>query len=410
MNSPVSSRPEPISVPPALNLNGRLPTLDGLRGLAVIGVMLTHFAGQGVAPGWIGEVIQSVANFGAYGVDLFFVLSGFLITGILIESKGGSHFFRSFYMRRVLRIFPLYFGILLFFLVLVPLIRNIPSHSRDAYAQQGWLWLFSSNVIMAIRDQWIFNTKWLALGHFWSLAVEEHFYLVWPALVYFCSRRTLPGICLLAMATALGSRIWFVMNGNPELPVAILTICRIDALALGGLLAAGLRMPGMMSALRRPAWAIGIASLGYIMFQHIIVVDYMHWGMRTLGFGALAGLFASLLYSTLAVPSEHPWARFWSCAPLVFFGKYSYALYVFHLPVIPVLNHVAPISRFATWTGSPLAGLLAYVATCTLVTLGLSLLSWHCYEKHFLNLKRFFPAHGKPTPGAFSSITPRALS
>ncbi|HEY0943745.1 MAG TPA: acyltransferase [Opitutaceae bacterium] len=410
MTSTTTHRAEQPPLAPAPDLNGRLPTLDGLRGLAVIGVMLTHFVGQGSAPGWIGGIVQSIAAIGVYGVDLFFVLSGFLITGILIESKGGSHYFRSFYMRRVLRIFPLYFGVLLFFLVLVPLIRNIPPHSRVAYAQQGWLWLFSSNVIMAIRDQWVFNTPWLALGHFWSLAVEEHFYLVWPALVYFCSHRTLPGICLLAIVTAIGSRTWFVVNGNPELPVAILTICRIDALALGGLLAAGLRMPGMMSALRRPAWALAVASLGCLMFQHLAVGDYMHWGMRIPGFTAVALLFAALLYSTLAVPGGHPWARFWSCPPLVFFGKYSYALYVFHLPVIPVLNHVAPVSRFAAWTGSPLAGLLAYTAVGTVVCLGLALLSWHCYEKHFLSLKRFFPAHGKQAPRALTPVSRQALS
>ena len=160
-----------------------LPALDGVRGFAVLGVACSHlFPATPHSP--LEAFVHSTFAFGASGVDLFFVLSGFLITGILFDSLPDPGFFRKFYARRVLRIFPLYYGVLAAFAV-AALVFGLNFHhqllSLALYLQNTHL------VAQPIRDY--FGPTGLPLPHFWSLAIEEQFYLVWPVTVYFLRTR-----------------------------------------------------------------------------------------------------------------------------------------------------------------------------------------------------------------------------
>src|SRR5258706_11472560 len=163
----------------------RLPGLDGLRGLAILMVMMVHFGGT-TEHGITGAALwfSRLTGAGWCGVDLFFVLSGFLITGILYDAKGAPGGLRNFYARRVLRIFPLYYGTLVVLFVILPLLAPGPNPGLEKVAQQqGWLWLYLSNFAAVFIGDHTFAGGLVQAGDFWALAIEEQFYLVWPLVV-----------------------------------------------------------------------------------------------------------------------------------------------------------------------------------------------------------------------------------
>ena len=190
----------------------RIRPLDGLRGLAVLAVVLYHATLLAPGTGATGRTLLAAARLGWAGVDLFFVLSGFLITRLLVESRGADNYFRVFYARRLLRIFPLYYVSLL---VLVLLFR-VPG------GESLWYWLYASNV-KATLSGW----PSAPLSHFWSLAVEEQYYLVWPLAVSLLSRRALVSLCagLVVLVPAARAGAWVL--GVPEIGLYVLTPFRL---------------------------------------------------------------------------------------------------------------------------------------------------------------------------------------
>jgi peptidoglycan/LPS O-acetylase OafA/YrhL len=171
--------------------------------MAVLLVLIFHFVGSMLPTNGIERTIVRVTDYGAFGVELFFVLSGFLISGILYDSYHKPHYFRNFYARRTLCIFPLYYGVLALVFFVAPMIPFLRGPSLDFLVErQAWAWLYGVNIYIARAGEWAFSY----LEHFWSLAVEEHFYLIWPLLVFVVARRPRTLIAL-SLAVALGAML-----------------------------------------------------------------------------------------------------------------------------------------------------------------------------------------------------------
>jgi peptidoglycan/LPS O-acetylase OafA/YrhL len=375
-----------------------VPALDGLRGLAIALVMLLHFTQEGrLEPTTsVDKLFAQVALLGWAGVDLFFVLSGFLITGILFEAKGSERFFHNFYMRRALRIFPLYYGFLAAWFFLLPRVYTWPSYAASYMHTQAWSWTYLTNVIQALHGD--LGAAPTYTGHFWSLAVEEQFYLLWPLAVFFLQRRQLVRLCLACVIVGLLLRVWLSAGGN-LIAAYVLTPSRMDALTVGSLLALIGRSSHGLLLLRRLALPVAISS-GVVFaitlwFQPAQpLASLLVPGFDHLALAALSGVL--ILWAVGAGPGTTG-HRMFSSPGLRFMGRYSYAMYVFHLPVAYFLGEFAfRVPDVPTIAGSQLPGELLFVGAATAVCVALACTSWHGYEKHFLKLKGRFSYRPAP--------------
>jgi peptidoglycan/LPS O-acetylase OafA/YrhL len=374
--------------------------LDGLRGIAIIFVMLFHYINSSnfAAGSQLTRRISSVAACMWTGVDLFFVLSGFLITGILLRAKDEPSYFTNFYMRRVLRIFPLYYGALVLIFLIVPhFVPVVTPAVKRVYDSQGWLWAYAEDVVIMVRNQDYFDVDWLWIGQFWSLAVEEHFYLVWPLLVFLCGRRALIATTLgLMLVTPLLRAAMLAHHIDPA-AIYTSTLSRSDELACGGLVAILAEKRSYESMAKLARWG-ALASCSYL-FSVILVrrkpLYWEHWTSLGLGFSALALGFAALIVFALA-PRRNLLRRVLENRVLRGFGKYSYGAYVIHTPLQPVYLRLFPPERIGLaarglgYTASRLVGLLGFAALGIAVTMVLAFVSFSVYEKPFLKLKRYF--------------------
>src|SRR6266480_4013997 len=223
---------------PPVSLPARLPTLDGLRAIAIL-LVVPHNLNLMVAAGGLAHVFIAALYRGWIGVQLFFVLSGFLITGILLDARDSPHYYRSFFVRRVLRIFPLYYATLIVLLVLLPAWGLLPaSFKRDPMVELS-LWAYFSNWYGAIHQGPD------AVSHFWSLAVEEQFYLLWPFVIHRRSAEWVMRLCFAIALAALALRVAMLLTGTPGVYTFLAT--RMDALALGASAAAAFRVPSAAS-------------------------------------------------------------------------------------------------------------------------------------------------------------------
>ena len=203
----------------------RYKELDGIRGIAALLVMVLHFFELEPNTGNnIVETLKRLAHFGQTGVTLFFVLSGFLITRILLATKKNKNYFKSFYIRRALRIFPLYYLYLISIFVIVPYF----THNYVSLKLHWTYWIYLQN--FAITFNWLHSEP----THFWSLAVEEHFYFFWPLLIYFLNQRQLIRVIAVIIIVSLICRILLLNNGYE---VFYFTFTNMDALAIGSLIA-----------------------------------------------------------------------------------------------------------------------------------------------------------------------------
>jgi peptidoglycan/LPS O-acetylase OafA/YrhL len=225
--------------------------LDGVRGMAALMIMIFHYwQGDGFHRLGFSDSFGKVAVFGQTGVDLFFVLSGFLITRILISTKDSPNYFRNFYGRRALRILPLYYFFLVIYYFIVPWLEKTPV---DAFRTTWWYWFYLQNV----PDT--FNQLHSA-GPFqyWSLAVEEHFYMIWPLIVYFAPVRSLERFSLVLIGAAIIFRAIFIFGF--KVGVFYFTLCRMDALAFGTLLAC-LEATGLLVRYRKAGMILLVSLL-----------------------------------------------------------------------------------------------------------------------------------------------------
>ena len=363
-----------------------LEALDGLRGLAVLAVMTVHF--ERFVPG-VGALVplKQLATYGWAGVDLFFVLSGFLITGILEQTKGAPNYFRSFYARRTLRIFPIYYATLI--VVFVAAARFPAGLDRVPPPAERWLYFaYLTNWIAVWKHAWPPNV----LGHFWSLAVEEQFYLVWPACVLLLSRRALAFVAGALCAVALVVRcVWFAHTG-PDDGITLATVTRMDDLLAGALIALAFLRPQAARYARvlRVAWVAPLA-----VFAASMMLAPPAMALQTVGFSLLAAGFAALVLGVALGDAAADAGRPDSLQRILRFsalrrvGRYSYGMYVYHVPMLGIcelliFDRASPALR----ANVPFA--LAYVTFLTVATFAVAAVSYELVERRILALKRYF--------------------
>jgi peptidoglycan/LPS O-acetylase OafA/YrhL len=338
----------------------RIRQLDAVRGLAVLVVFLHN---TDVYP---SLHLGLIASNGWMGVDLFFVLSGFLITEILIDTKKSESYFKKFYIRRCLRIWPLYYSAILFMFVLVPFLR--PSEVQTIFSARSSPWwaylLFLQNFLVPIPTM---ATGLLAVT--WSLAIEEQFYLVWPLIVRFCSEVKLRKIAFGVICISPALRFYLSLHG---VNIYSNTFCRLDGLMAGALLALIVRSSGFAPArFVRGAWITLFASASLAL-----MIDTLNAKWIVFSFVALASVsFVYLaLFSKQRLLQALLTNRF-----LVYTGIISYGIYI--LAKIPVdAVKTFHLEKYP---------LLAFIITAS-ATYALAALSWNFLEKPFLRLKRFF--------------------
>ena len=403
--SPTRSADAPL---PA-DLEVRVPVLDGVRGLAIGLVFMHNLYGEKLSTNTVDFAVRCLFKTGWIGVDLFFVLSGFLISGILLDAVGNTHYFRDFYARRVLRIFPLYYVALCFLFFVLPHINlATPKEIADLHEIRWWYWGYAVNYAAGLYP----NVQFYTVG-FWSLAVEEQFYLIWPLVVLYCSRRTLARACvaILILGVLLRS-VWLVSDFHAKL-VLISLPTRLDGFAVGALLALAARAQGLRHwwpTIRRVGlWALPIAVV-------TAFTDEMGWRgnylKATIGFLALALVFGALIAAALLAPTSSRTHRVFAHPVMRWLGKYSYAMYMFHGFVYAVLVRKVPIvNTFGDRLGSPALGAIAFLIIAASLTAVAAYASWHLFEKHFLRLKRFFPRarlRESSFPAAVEEVAPLA--
>ena len=380
--------PRPVPRLPASPTH--LPSLDGLRGLAIALVLLHNFDVLEPAAGrTIGTaLLKELFYVGWIGVQLFFVLSGFLITRGLIQMQGLPGYFQGFFVKRVLRIFPLYYLALIVFVEVLPGLGWVPA--RPTEHGHAWLWLYLSNWVTP------FEPGGGLMPHFWSLAVEEQFYLLWPLLLWRMSLRDIWLLFLMLIGLSPLLRVLLLSQGAPAEAVYEFTISRMDALAAGAALATWDQGREAHGSTRWRASHLGMIAV-------VLLVATAGWsnGFRRIGdvaqvagYSALTAAFTALTgwallndqarFRGAALPRA---ARLLTVAPLRWLGKYSYALYVFHKPLQdlvgePLLAHLTGQPH----TADPVIAVL-YLMAAAGVTGGVAWLSWQLFERHFMVLK-----------------------
>ncbi|NTX50694.1 acyltransferase [Myxococcus sp. CA039A] len=403
------ARPDAAPAAHAPRLHGHLPVLDGVRGLAVLLVVFfhtTHLSDQSVA----GRATWWLAGAGWTGVDLFFVLSGFLITGILWEAKGQTYYFRNFYARRVLRIFPLYYAALaVSFLVLPSLAGRLNLDERITTDGAVWYLLYFSNFYQLFID-----TTHPILGVVWSLAIEEQFYIVWPFLIAAVSYKGAIRLCLGTIAMAVAVRVGLTLYGASEESTYVVTFCRVDSLALGALLSLALRQPEGkgLSAFPWMRWAPWLALPIVAAVIVLPVGPAFKTVLRTGGYTAVGILYTVLVYRVVSAKPGTLLHRFFSNRVLLMYGKYSYAIYLVHSPLDAILRRTVLKTPLKEVGGSDFPMQLLFYVVAASLSLGIALVSWNLFEKHFLKLKDYFPYSERPAPAPTPapSSTPGAAS
>jgi peptidoglycan/LPS O-acetylase OafA/YrhL len=381
----------PTSAGPRPNLHGHLPVLDGVRGLAVMMVLLFHFVGQMLPTNGIERAIVGVTKYGELGVGLFFVLSGFLITGILYDARNNPHYFRNFYMRRVLRIFPLYYGVLALVFFVAPLIPLFQGATlNDLVDHQAWAWLYGVNVYLAMHEAWSFSY----LNHFWSLSIEEHFYLFWPLVVFLLARRprALIAATLAISLCAMLARPLGLLTGLSWWTTVVLTPFQLDGLALGAFLAVWSRQPNGPEWLMRalPQVVVVVGGLVVLTFVWTRLVGQNVELVGSIRAGLFSMLLACLLLWVLVAPKQSATSRFFSSRSMVFLGTYSYGLYVYHHFFSYYLTTNRTELELARWLGSHGAAVALQATLGILASIVVAYLSYEFFEKRFLRLKRLF--------------------
>jgi peptidoglycan/LPS O-acetylase OafA/YrhL len=368
---------------------GHFRQLDGLRALAVGAVFVEHWMPRG----WL---LHNALPWGSLGVKLFFVLSGFLITGILLDSRRGAgenaanrlYTLRQFWVRRFLRIFPAFYAVA---------IGAALCGVATARASLPWNLTYTSNFYLAAAGDWCGE-----VSHFWSLAVEEQFYLVWPWIILFLPLPAIRRLLAVMLIAAPAFRLWAAARGMNAVALTVLPPACLDTLGAGALLAFTRRGlgPAWFARLLRPPFP-ALAAAAVALLGAVRLFDYL----RPLGLAPLAGpLYSAGLDAALGIAFAALVARaaegfpagagaLLGARPLVYLGTISYGLYLLH-NFVPGLLSQAPLP---TW----LRPLIYPFATAALAAA-----SWRLFEEPINRAKRHFP-YARRTAAPAAPLQPR---
>jgi peptidoglycan/LPS O-acetylase OafA/YrhL len=371
------------------------PELDGVRGLAILGVLLSHGVNfLSVAPNNLhGAFLAILFVPGWGGVDLFFTLSGFLITGILLRARKRQDYFFAFYMRRVLRIFPIYYLFLIVTTLLAmisPVMAGmIPSGLSDRISYFIYL------------QNWpVFWKSWAGLvglwGAYWSLAVEEQFYMVWPAVIRFANLRVVASLCVVGFLLGWPERMYMMRQHPDFFGVMQWPFSRLDGLLLGAAIAIYREVRGRVVPLN---WAFfsfmtGAAIFVWLLLRHTVELrtgnGFDLWGLGVTGYALMSGGLIAATQHRIA------WLhRMLTIRPLLVAGRLSYGMYVYHLSIY----------AFVVWfrrsfidpdLHRSMVASAVYISVAILLVTGVAELSFRFIETPFLRLKRYFPSPAAP--------------
>lgn len=350
--------------------------MDGLRGIAIILVLLYH-----------NFNFIEYFNYGWLGVDLFFVLSGFLITDILLNSLNSKTYFKTFYARRVLRIFPLYYFSLILFIWIIPAISPGLLDMTYYKDHQIWFWTYLQNWPLIFKG----DSGGTVLNHYWSLAIEEQYYLIWPVIILLLKKpKRIFVLCMFFLAIVIVSRfyIWENRNDFPSYERAFL-FTRIDGILIGAMLASVYNIGQGLLRKYFTLFLLSLTAVNYIFYliKKNQIPDFPVWGIA--GFTTFSLIFAILVYE--AVMKENKLINFvLSNAILKFLGKYSYGFYIFHWPAAIIFKPVFYSMGSSFFQKDSFWHLMFVGILCSLVGLLASIISYHLLEKHFLKMKKYF--------------------
>jgi peptidoglycan/LPS O-acetylase OafA/YrhL len=383
-NQNVTNLAEIGTLPAGGGSASRRPELDGLRGIAILSVVAWHYVAIHMQLGAHGFLPFAGKIFGLTwsGVDLFFVLSGFLIGGILLDQRESDNYFKVFYTRRICRIVPLYYCVLLLFLLSFSLgpafIGRIPQ-LYDKWIPPWCYFTFTQNFAMFARGD--FGPGWL--GVTWSLAIEEQFYLLLPFIIRFTPTRKLPVLLGVLFGLAIVLRL-FVSAYHPEsfVPTFVLMPCRADALMLGVLCAYAARRPGAMDYLAKHSIHLyALFALLATVTGWAATVSYQPGSvsMMIYGYSLLALLYASLLLIAIS-EKRGPVSVITRNPVLRWFGLIAYGAYLLHQPINELCHSLLlPGAANASQRQE-----LAVTALAFLLTVGIASLSWIYLEKKMI--------------------------
>ncbi|HWF44152.1 MAG TPA: acyltransferase [Candidatus Kapabacteria bacterium] len=390
----------PLSLPNTPIIRDKhYPALDGLRGIAALMVVAHHSAFSYGMTGFFDKAYLRATSLLWVGVDLFFVLSGFLITNILLETKHSPNYFRTFYARRFLRIFPLYYAFLAVLYFLVPLLGSPLPESLTSV--QAWQWTYTSNIYVGFHG-WSNQN----INHLWSLSIEEQFYLVWPLLVLILREQNLKEAIVGLLLFLPFIRSVCLSIGLPAYFITSFTLCRMDGLLLGALISLMLRegllekirLPQFSRILKRLDWTVTILVAAFIVVYCILRNDQFlfnaltwPWYGQCIGFSLVSLPLAYIVFRSIADgPSRLK--RILEARPLRAVGKYSYALYLLHAPIVFWAGAHFPVPNVLKSLPPQWSFLHSIYIIFVQFTLSIfaAILSWHIIEKHFLKLKKYF--------------------
>lgn len=394
-----------MAISPAAQTDNRIVGLDGIRGLATLVVIYAHLG---------------LLGFGWVAMESFFVLSGFLITRVLLHDQAVAPSFgvylKRFYLRRVLRVFPVYYGYLLVLTLLLPVLP-----AEDEIGRQlpyAYSYVFNFFILFDAHQ----GTK--LLDHLWSMCVEEQFYLIWPLLIAMLPGRKAVWALVALLILAPASRYWVMVQwpsvpgdgliDNPYLAIYFLTSSHLDAFAIGALLNYFTFRPRVwhLMVVLALTVAAGVAASGWGLRPYVPGGDVLNFGWpmslprggQSVWGYSLINLNCALLIAACCQPG--PLQRFFQWRPLEFVGERSYPTYVFHYAILMLfmparqwLTEIVDSRSLASLLISPI-----YLA----VVLGIAHLIHERVEKPVFRLKNRFSVLGR-TAGRKGEPSPSSM-